>query len=135
MFQIHTQLSIDTAPVVNWPLCHVLLIKDANYPWLVLVPARADLRDFDDLAPGDLQQASSEIVRASQALKTVFKPDKINVGALGNMVQQLHIHVIARFADDPAWPQPVWGVVPALSYTADALESRLTVLRDVLGAS
>ncbi len=67
--------------------------------------------------------ASAEIVRASRALKTVFTPDKINVGALGNMVPQLHIHVIARFADDPAWPQPVWGVVPALPYTADALES------------
>lgn len=135
MFQLHPQLAADTVPVANWPLCQVLLIKDANYPWLVLVPARDDLRDFDDLAPDDLQQASAEIVRASRALKTVFTPDKINVGALGNMVPQLHIHVIARFADDPAWPQPVWGVVPALPYTADALESRLTLLRDAFGAS
>ncbi len=135
MFQLHPQLAADTVPVANWPLCQVLLIKDANYPWLVLVPARDDLRDFDDLAPDDLQQASAEIVRASRALKTVFTPDKINVGALGNMVPQLHIHVIARFADDPAWPQPVWGVVPALLYTADALESRLTLLRDAFGAS
>lgn len=135
MFQLHPQLAADTVPVANWPLCQVLLIKDANYPWLVLVPARDDLRDFDDLAPDDLQQASAEIVRASRALKTVFTPDKINVGALGNMVPQLHIHLIARFADDPAWPQPVWGVVPALPYTADALESRLTLLRDAFGAS
>jgi len=135
MFQLHPQLAADTVPVANWPLCQLLLIKDANYPWLVLVPARDDLRDFDDLAPDDLQQASAEIVRASRALKTVFTPDKINVGALGNMVPQLHIHVIARFADDPAWPQPVWGVVPALPYTADALESRLTLLRDAFGAS
>ena len=135
MFQLHPQLAADTVPVANWPLCQVLLIKNANYPWLVLVPARDDLRDFDDLAPDDLQQASAEIVRASRALKTVFTPDKINVGALGNMVPQLHIHVIARFADDPAWPQPVWGVVPALPYSADALESRLTLLRDALGAS
>ena len=135
MFQLHPQLAADTVPVANWPLCQLLLIKDANYPWLVLVPARDDLRDFDDLAPDDLQQASAEIVRVSRALKTVFTPDKINVGALGNMVPQLHIHVIARFADDPAWPQPVWGVVPALPYTADALESRLTLLRDAFGAS
>jgi len=135
MFQLHPQLAADTVPVANWPLCQVLLIKNANYPWLVLVPARDDLRDFDDLAPDDLQQASAEIVRASRALKTVFTPDKINVGALGNMVPQLHIHVIARFADDPAWPQPVWGVVPALPYSADALESRLTLLRDAFGAS
>lgn len=135
MFQLHPQLAADTVPVANWPLCQLLLIKDANYPWLVLVPARDDLRDFDDLAPDDLQQASAEIARASRALKTVFTPDKINVGALGNMVPQLHIHVIARFADDPAWPQPVWGVVPALPYTADALESRLTLLRDAFGAS
>lgn len=135
MFQLHPQLAADTVPVANWLLCQLLLIKDANYPWLVLVPARDDLRDFDDLAPDDLQQASAEIVRASRALKTVFTPDKINVGALGNMVPQLHIHVIARFADDPAWPQPVWGVVPALPYTADALESRLTLLRDAFGAS
>ncbi|MBT5571344.1 MAG: HIT family protein [Alphaproteobacteria bacterium] len=135
MFQLHPQLAADTVPVVTWRLCQVLLINDANYPWLVLVPARDGLRDLDDLEPADLQRASEEIVRASKALKSAFSPDKINVGALGNMVPQLHIHVIARFADDPAWPQPIWGVVPAQPYAADALDARLDVLRDALGAS
>ncbi|MDE0780462.1 MAG: HIT family protein [Alphaproteobacteria bacterium] len=135
MFELHPQLAADTVPIVTWPLSEVLLINDANYPWLLLVPARDNLRDFDDLAPDDLRRASEETVRASKALKTAFAPDKINVGALGNMVPQLHIHVIARFIDDAAWPQPIWGVVPAQPYKADALEARLAVLRDAFGES
>lgn len=135
MFELHPQLAADTVPIVTWPLSEVLLINDANYPWLVLVPAREDLRDFDDLAPDDLHRASEETVRASKALKAAFAPDKINVGALGNVVPQLHIHVIARFIDDAAWPQPIWGVVPAQPYAAEALEARLAVLRDALGVS
>lgn len=135
MFQLHPQLAADTVPVATWPLCEVLLINDANFPWLVLVPARDGLRDFDDLMPEDLPQATAEINKASKALKTLFSPDKINVAALGNMVPQLHIHVIARFAHDAAWPKPVWGVVPAEPYAPGALDARVAVLRDAFEAA
>jgi diadenosine tetraphosphate (Ap4A) HIT family hydrolase len=134
-FELHPQLAADTETVATWPLCEVLLIKDANYPWLVLVPARDGLRDFDDLSPEDMALATLEITRASKVLKSLLSPDKINVAALGNMVPQLHIHVIARFAHDASWPQPIWGVVPAKPYEASELDARLTVLRDAFEAT
>jgi diadenosine tetraphosphate (Ap4A) HIT family hydrolase len=129
-FQLHERLAADTLPLDRWPLCEVLLAKDASYPWLILVPRRVGLRDFDDLAREDLDTASWEIVRASRTLKAVFRPDKLNVAALGNQVPQLHVHVIARFTDDPAWPGPIWGAVPPRDYGAAALEARCAQLRE-----
>jgi len=129
-FQLHERLAADTLSLDRWSLCEVLLAKDATYPWLILVPRRVGLRDIDDLAPEDLDTASREIVRASRALKAVFRPDKLNVAALGNQVPQLHVHVIARFTDDPAWPGPIWGVVPPRDYGAAALEARCAQLRE-----
>ena len=129
-FQLHERLAADTVSLDRWPLCEVLLAKDATYPWLILVPRRVGLRDFDDLAPKDLDTASREVVRASRALKAVFRPDKLNVAALGNQVLQLHVHVIARFADDPAWPGPIWGVGSPRHYEAAALEARCAQLRE-----
>lgn len=130
-FELHPQLAADTVSVCVWPLCEVLLLTDANYPWLVLVPVRPDLRDFHELSPDDMVTAGREISRASEALVSLFAPDKINVAALGNMVPQLHIHVVARHTDDIAWPNPIWGVAPALPYTPDALDARLSDLRRV----
>ncbi len=132
-FELHPQLAADTVPVATWPLCEVLLLNDANYPWLVLVPARTDLRDFHDLSPDDMVTAGHEISRASEALVKLFEPDKVNVAALGNMVAQLHIHVVARFTDDVAWPNPIWGVAPPLAYAPDARADRVTDLRRVFG--
>jgi len=132
-FELHPQLAADTVSVATWPLCEVLLLTDANYPWLVLVPARTGLRDFHELSPDDMVTAGREISRASEALVALFTPDKINVAALGNMVPQLHIHVVARFTDDVAWPNPIWGVAPALAYAPAALEARLADLRRVFG--
>ena len=129
-FLLHERLAADTLTLDHWPLCEVLLAKDATYPWLILVPRRVGLRDFDDLAPEDLDTASREIVRASRALKSVFRPEKLNVAALGNQVPQLHVHVIARFRDDPAWPGPVWGVAPPKYYEATALKARCEQLRE-----
>ena len=128
-FDLHPQLAADTLEVDRWACCRVLLINDATYPWLILVPQRPGLRDFHELSAGDLALATDEIVRASQALEQLFQPVKINVAALGNMVPQLHIHVIARFEDDPAWPKPVWGVAPAVPYGAAELAGRLEALR------
>ena len=131
-FVLHETLAADTAEVARWPLCHVLLMKDSRYPWLILVPARAGIRDLHHLNPTDQAVLMTEINRASRALVKLHSPDKINVGALGNMVPQLHIHVIARFRDDDAWPGPVWGAHPSRPYAPDALDEALHALRHAL---
>ncbi len=134
-FELHTQLAADTAFVTEAPLCRVLLMNDANFPWLILVPRRVGLRDYHNLSPDDLAVANDEIVKASRALTALYRPDKINVAALGNMVPQLHIHVIARFTDDVAWPKPVWGVAPAKPYMPEVLEARLDELCRAIDAA
>jgi diadenosine tetraphosphate (Ap4A) HIT family hydrolase len=128
-FQLNGQLAKDTVEVARWQLSRVLLMNDSTYPWLILVPERPGMRDFHDLAPADLTVMTGEIVRASKALESAFNPDKLNVAALGNQVPQLHIHVIARFTGDPAWPGPVWGVRPAEAYGEAARAERLALLR------
>jgi len=129
-FELDPKLAADTAEIERWDLCCVLLMNDANYPWLILVPARVGLRDFHDLAAADLPVMTAEIVRASKTLEALFKPIKLNVAALGNQVPQLHIHVIARRSDDPAWPKPVWGAVPAEAYDDAARAARIAQLRE-----
>ena len=128
-FTLHEVLAGDTIPVARWALSRVLLMNDANYPWLIIVPERAGMRDLHDLLPNDLATLTDEIVRASRALQGLFKPDKINIAALGNQVPQLHLHVIARFASDAAWPRPVWGAVPPRPYTPEALAERMAALQ------
>jgi diadenosine tetraphosphate (Ap4A) HIT family hydrolase len=129
-FELHATLAADTVEVERWDLCHVLLMKDANYPWLILVPARWGLRDFHELEPHELSIMTAEIVRACKTLETLFDPVKLNVAALGNQVPQLHVHVIARREDDPAWPKPVWGAAAARSYDDAALSTRIAQLRE-----
>jgi diadenosine tetraphosphate (Ap4A) HIT family hydrolase len=127
-FSLHPDLVRDGVFLADWPLCRVLLNDDANFPWLILVPRHPDLRDLHDV-PGDYRAAlMAEIDRASRALAAATGAEKMNVAALGNVTPQLHIHVIARFARDAAWPRPVWGVVPRRPYGADeraALVARL----------
>ena len=131
-FTLHEKLAADCALVTDWPLSRVLLMNDAAYPWLILVPRLPGLRDLDDLTPPSLQEIAREIQSLSKVMKEIFKPTKMNVAALGNMVPQLHIHVIARFEDDPAWPGPVWGVQPPEPYEREALEARVSSLRRAL---
>ena len=128
-FDLHPQLAGDTVEVDRWACCRVLLMNDAAYPWLIVVPQRPELRELHDLSTDDLAHVSAEIVRASRAMERLFEPVKMNVAALGNQVPQLHIHIIARFEDDPAWPNPVWGTAPAAPYEAGALAERLAALR------
>ena len=128
-FELHERLAADCITLADWPLCRVLLMNDASYPWLILVPRRPGLRDFHDVAPEDMPQFVDEISGASRALQSSLQPDKINVAALGNMVPQLHLHVVARFTDDPAWPGPVWGAQPAVPYEAAALQERIESLK------
>ncbi len=137
MYALHPQLAEETDPVCDLDLCRVLLSKDVNYPWLVLSPRREGLRDLHDLNEADGVVALAEIRRCSQALVDLYRPekmpDKINVAALGNQVPQLHIHIIARFVTDPAWPGPVWGKVPPAPYDEAARDALIARLRAALG--
>lgn len=133
-FALHPDLARDTAEVARLPLCRVGLMNDSTYPWLVLSPMLPDLRDLHDVPAPHHAALMDEIGRASRALQSVYTPDKINVAALGNATPQLHIHVIARFAGDPAWAKPVWGVVPARLYAAAALGETIAKIRIALNA-
>jgi diadenosine tetraphosphate (Ap4A) HIT family hydrolase len=119
-FSLHPRLAADCRIIAEWPLCRVLLLDDARYAWLVLVPRRAGAVEIHRLVPADQAQLIVEIARAGTALEAITRCDKINVGALGNLVPQLHVHVIARREDDSAWPGPVWGAGQAVPYEADA---------------
>ncbi|MDR3499284.1 MAG: HIT domain-containing protein [Parvibaculum sp.] len=118
-FELHRQLAADTLPVAELKLCRVLLMNDARYPWTILVPRREGLRDFHDVAAGDKAAFVAEIDEVSAVLKGLTGAQKMNVAALGNMVPQLHVHVIARFEGDAAWPKPVWGLGEARPYAPD----------------
>ena len=132
IFVLHEKLHADTVHVIDWKLCRVLLSNNASYPWLILVPMRKGLRDFHDVALTDKATLIEEIDRASNALQCLHDPDKINVAALGNMVPQLHVHVIARFATDAAWPGPVWGEGPILPYKSVQLSDTVNALKIAL---
>jgi diadenosine tetraphosphate (Ap4A) HIT family hydrolase len=121
-FALHPTLAGDTVEVARLRLCRVLLMKDRRFPWLILVPEREAVREIYELPAEDRAALIEEIATASEALMRLFQPDKINVGALGNIVPQLHVHVIARFSADPAWPGPVWGLGAAVPYEAKELE-------------
>lgn len=131
-FQLHERLAADTTLVADWALSRVLLMNDARYPWLILVPRRAALSELHDLKHAERMVLIEEINRASLGLKTLTNAVKINVGALGNMVPQLHVHVVARTKSDPTWPAPVWGRGEPVPYDAVELERTLASLRDAL---
>jgi diadenosine tetraphosphate (Ap4A) HIT family hydrolase len=120
-FTLHPTLARDTFELTRFPLCRVLLMNDRRFPWLILVPEREGIREIHELSPADRAALIEEIARSSEALTREFQPDKVNVGALGNIVPQLHIHIVARAATDPAWPGPVWGSGPAVPYTEEEL--------------
>ena len=122
-FELHPRLGVDTIFVADWALCRVLLMNDARFPWLILVPRNSGLRDFDDVAGADKACFYAEIELASKTLREVTSAKKMNVAALGNMVPQLHVHVVARFSNDEAWPAPVWGVGEAVPYAPEVAEA------------
>ncbi|HIJ82959.1 MAG: histidine triad (HIT) protein [Magnetococcales bacterium] len=127
--ELHPTLAKDGIMVGSLSACMVLLMNDRHYPWLVLVPDRPGLRDFDDLTETDVPLVFADIKRTSQLLRTMFRPTKINVAALGNVVAQLHIHIIARFESDKAWPKPVWGIHPPQPYPDEILGNLLPRIR------
>jgi diadenosine tetraphosphate (Ap4A) HIT family hydrolase len=131
---LHPQLESDTTAVGDLPLSRLLLANDANYPWLLLVPRRAGASEIIDLADAEQIALATEIAQVCRALKAVMPCDKLNVAALGNVVPQLHVHVVARRRGDPAWPKPVWGAVPALDYDPAERERLADALRGQLWA-
>lgn len=131
-FALDPRLAADTHRVGDLALSRVLLFDDARFPWLVLVPRQPGLRDLIDLPHDDQHLLLDEVNRCAHVLHALHKPDKLNIAALGNVVAQLHVHVIARHASDAAWPRPVWNVGESVAFEADALQRRLGALRAAL---
>ena len=133
MFVLDTRLQQDTIALGDFALSRLLLMNDAQFPWFILVPRREDVSEIFQLAPEEQQMLWREATGLAEVLKDTFKADKMNVANLGNVVSQLHMHVIVRRRDDAAWPGPVWGKVAPLPYTADELQVLRAKLRMVLG--
>ena len=133
VFALDPRLEQDTFALGDFPLCRLLLSKDANYPWFILVPRRAGISEVFQLDDSEREQLWKETNFLSETLKHCFAADKMNVAALGNVVSQLHMHVIVRRRDDVAWPAPVWGNKPAIEYSSDQLSDVRQRLGAVLG--
>lgn len=131
-YALDERLAADSHPVRSLPLCELRLMDDANYPWLVLVPRVAGACELIDLDRAQRRELGDEVDLALRLLRETFRPHKLNVAALGNLVPQLHVHVIARFEHDPAWPAPVWGRVAARPYSPEALVERISKLQAAL---
>lgn len=132
MFVLDSRLQQDALPLGDFPLCRLLLSNDAQYPWFILVPRRADITEVFQLDIQEQAQLWQETTALASVLKDVFAADKMNIAALGNVVSQLHVHVIVRVRDDAAWPAPVWGKHPAMPYTAEQFTAVVERLKPVL---
>jgi diadenosine tetraphosphate (Ap4A) HIT family hydrolase len=132
-WSLHPQLEQDTETIGDLALSRLLVSRDGNYPWLLLVPRRPGASEIIDLDAADQRQLMAEIAIVSGALKAITACDKLNVAAIGNMVPQLHVHIVARRRDDPAWPRPVWGALPAPKWDPAALERLVAAVRGKVG--
>lgn len=126
---LHPQLARDTVNLGDLPLCRVLVIQDANYPWLLLVPRRLDVAEILDLDEVEQAQLMTETTRVARALREITQCDKLNIAALGNVVPQLHVHIVARRTTDAAWPRPVWGTVPPVDHHPEELKMFISEIR------
>ena len=132
MAELHPQLDRDGVPVGRFALCRLLLMRDANYPWTILVPDREGITEIYHLSEEDQQQLLRESSALSRVLVELFRAHKLNIAALGNLVPQLHVHHVVRYRSDPAWPAPVWGRVPAKPYQEEELAERVRRLTQAL---
>lgn len=131
MFVLDERLKNDTCLVGDLPLCRVLLMNDSRYPWLILVPRQADISEVFQLSAPQQQTLWQETTQVAHALNTLFAADKMNIATLGNVVSQLHMHVVARMRNDAAWPAPVWGKGTAEPYSAEQIQ----LLRQQIGTA
>ena len=128
MFELHPQLEKDTFFVKDLQLCRVLLMNNSLYPWFILVPKKNNLIEIIDLLPEDQNLLMKEISIISKILKIKLNPDKINIAALGNIVSQLHIHIIARFKDDLTFPKPIWTDEKITTYNDNELRKMIDLI-------
>jgi len=133
MFDLHPQLAKDCVPLGRLDLSRLLLMNDANYPWFILVPERAGIRELHELADADRRQLWEESALLARTLMQGFGAHKLNIAALGNQVPQLHVHHIVRYTHDPAWPKPVWGALPAKAYFGAELDKLRKLIGRLLG--
>ncbi len=132
-FTLDPRLEATGLPLGDLTLSRVFLVDDARFPWLMLVPRRAGIVEILDLNDSDRQILFDEMLQVSEAVRAHFRPDKLNIGALGNIVSQLHVHVVARFASDPAWPGPIWGHGQRVGYPPHMAGPLIDSLRKALG--
>ena len=133
-FQLHPALAKDTCAITDLPLCRLLLSNDASYPWGILVPRRENISEIFQLCEADQIQLLAESSALGHCLQSVFQPDKLNIAALGNIVPQLHVHHIARYKNDKAWPGPIWGHSALVPYTASERANTINKISHWLGA-
>jgi len=133
MYELHSQLAKDTIQIGQFELCDVLLMNDDRYPWVILVPRRGNVREIHQLSEAEQQRLLQESSFVSHAMTQLFSAHKMNIAALGNMVEQLHLHHVARFTSDFAWPKPVWGIGDTMPYSEVAAKAMLSQLKRVFG--
>ena len=129
MFKLDARLEADTFFIHDLPLCRVLLMNDSQFPWLILVPRVDGVTEIIELSEAQQQQFLCESAQVSRLLQSQFSPDKLNVAALGNVVSQLHIHHVARYKSDIAWPKPIWGAQAVVAYPEDKAAALVDVLK------
>jgi len=127
MFKLNERIDNDTFDICELSICKVLLMNDQNYPWIILVPMRADITELHHLSKEDQMKVMNDIDQASNVMEKIFAPKSLNVAALGNVVSQLHIHIVARFEEDATWPGPIWGQKPAIPYDDQSRRDELRV--------
>ncbi|WP_417549601.1 HIT domain-containing protein [Methylophaga sp.] len=130
-FELHPQLAADTFVIGDLPLCRVLLMNDARFPWVILVPRRNDISEIYDLSMQDQQLLWQESALVAEKLMKLTEADKMNIAALGNVVPQLHVHHVARFKTDPVWPKPIWGQSTAEPYSESDKQQMLRNLSEM----
>jgi diadenosine tetraphosphate (Ap4A) HIT family hydrolase len=133
MFELDERLQRDTLALGDFPLCRLLLMNDARFPWFILVPRRNHIQEIFDLSGAEQPLLWREVTSLTQNLYLALKADKMNVASLGNLVPQLHVHVVARYRNDPAWPEPVWGTPDPLPYETVQMQKVSEVLEGFLG--
>ncbi|CAG7857613.1 hypothetical protein MCAMS1_02508 [biofilm metagenome] len=132
-FVLHPQLQNDCVPVGKLDLCWILLMNDSQFPWFILVPEVTEIREIHQLNRGQRGLLIEESCMLAEKLQVIYRADKINIAAIGNIVPQLHVHHVVRFRDDKAWPAPIWGKFPALAYTEMELAKTLSLITNKLG--
>ena len=129
-FEIDSQLKQTSYPLISLGVCDLRLVDDQRWPWLLIIPRVPHAVELIDLSPDLRSEVWLEIDHVARVMRDQFSPYKLNIAALGNQVRQLHIHCIARFPDDDAWPNPVWGVGESVPYDSELLAARLNILKD-----